>query len=126
VRRPHNKRVPQGAPEGLQNTRSPGPGKRRRSNLTGGPLSALGSTPAAGFRPTASYPAAGFWPTALEEGVAEDSVVVGRPVEPLDPGIELLRPDEPGLDRRLRIPSTMAVKVFLVKPSTKWGRLEST
>jgi len=63
---------------------------------------------------------------ALEERIAKHAIWLCRSVEVTDAGIEGLGLDETSEIAGSRMPSIIAVKVFLVKPSTRSGRLEST
>ncbi len=63
---------------------------------------------------------------ALEECIAEHTVRLCRSVKISDACVEALRLVSLAAIAAPRMPSIMAVKVFLVKPSIRSGRLEST
>src|SRR5713226_1525246 len=63
---------------------------------------------------------------ALEECIAEHTVRLCRSVKISDACVEALRLVSLAAIAAPRMPSIMAVEVFLVKPSIRSGRLEST
>src|SRR2546423_797645 len=75
------------------------------------------------FRPSGAL----HLPThALEERIAEDAIRLSRSVKISDACIEGFKIGHAGFQRRLAMPSIIAVNVLRVNPSTRSGLLAST